>query len=388
MNPGLQPLLSKINPQTKTITTPVGDLPISPLLDQSYHENRTRWTKPKAPPRTTMEKQKWRRQLERNPWALALATPVRRCPGTMVALPKFFLQEFNIVLHPETEEPFYVPSSLMGTTQPVEGGITTSSKKEKVKRPVGPSSYLLLRRDYMAQQVADGEVHRNDYRKLMVMHHSRDRYKHVSNQAVWRTDMDGFILELMRRRVMEDLVYLSTLSADTDRDPYVVRCGSWEEVQDDRYRGQRACVLWLGGEGEKGPGPRATLDVPGVKYGRKIAVHNLWTLLGRENVERLRREVGVFKTGEVFLVLRRRTVGMQMKLWRLQGYLAHEVGKGMDGQDEKTTEGEERKVEEGEGKRTGVETPGKGDGGDVERQVPASRRTEVEKPLSRREASF
>lgn len=333
MNPGLAPILSRINRRKGTIATPVGDLPISPLMDADYHENRVKWTKPKAPQRTVFEKQKWRRHLDRNPYALALATPVRRCPGTTLALPKFFLQDFNIVLHPETGQPWYVPTSLALSRQQQKASkaesIEDESQDEKtaetgpLKKPSGPTGYLLARQDYLAQQNLNGELHSKDHKKLMALHHSSDRIRATANKAIWREDMDTLILTLMRRRVLEDLIYLSTLSADSTRDPYVVRCQTWDEVKADKYRGQRGCVLWLG-QGGDGPGPRATLDIPGVKFGRKIAVHNLWRLLGPEGVERLRGEADLFTEGEVFLVLRKRTVEMQMKLWKLQGYLAHE----------------------------------------------------------------
>jgi hypothetical protein len=412
MNPGLNPILERVNRENKTITTPVGDLPISPLMDPVYHETRTRWTKPKAPQRTVFEKQKWRRHLERNPWALALATPMRRCPGTSTCLPKFFLQDFNIVLHPETEQPWFVPTSLVAPQQGQQQGtestpqeVKTTSKPGPLKKPAGPTAYMIARQDYLAQQTQNGELHRMEYKKLMMLHHNSDRIKPIANRAIWREDMESLVLRLMRRRVLEDLIYLSTLSADTTRDPYVVRCQTWDDVKDDKYRGQRGCVLWLGPEGEDGgPGPRATMDIPGVKYGRKIAVHNLWRLLGEEGVEKLRESVELFREGEVFLVLRKRTVEMQMKLWKLQGFLAHpfvsfldpatgnprkevEVDKEDEGQGEKEWE-EEVGMENEEEEFDMAEDDMEDDNGDWEKQIQALRRMEAEEPRGRATSSF
>lgn len=410
MNPGLNPILSRINREKGTIATPVGDLPISPLMDADYHENRVKWTKPKAPQRTIFEKQKWRRHLDRNPYALALATPVRRCPGTTLTLPKFFLQDFNIVLHPETGQPWYVPTSLaLSKQQEVSGDEKaeegshdkTLARTGPPKKPAGPTGYLLARQDYLAQQNLNGELHSKDHKRLMALHHASDRIRATANKAVWREDMDTLILTLMRRRVLEDLIYLSTLSEDSRRDPYVVRCQTWDEVKADEYRGQRGCVLWLG-QGE-GPGPRATMDIPGVKFGRKIAVHNLWRLLGTEGVEMLRGEVGLFREGEIFLVLRKRTVEMQMKLWKLQGYLAHEFVPYLDpstGQPrDETTPVAEVVREDAVNEREWAdeekwdleeeeEAEMDADDEDLEKQIRALRIMEAELPSKRGKASF
>jgi hypothetical protein len=409
MNPGLTPILSRINREKGTIATPVGDLPISPLMDADYHENRVKWTKPKAPQRTVFEKQKWRRHLDRNPYALALATPVRRCPGTTLTLPKFFLQDFNIVLHPETGQPWYVPTSLaLSRQQKTRGAEDTgdetqeekSARSGPPKKPAGPTGYLLARQDYLAQQNLNGELHSKDHKKLMALHHSSDRIRATANKAIWREDMDTLILTLMRRRVLEDLIYLSALSADSTRDSYVVRCKTWDEVRADRYRGQRGCVLWIG-QGE-GPGPRATMDIPGVKFGRKIAVHNLWRLLGLEGVESLRGEVELFREGEVFLVLRKRTLEMQMKLWKLQGYLAHEFVPYLDPATgmprEETTKAQVVKEDDVDEKgwddeeQTGSEEEEEDDldldDKDLEKQIQALRSMEIEIPFGRGRASF
>lgn len=63
---------------TKTVNTVVGPLPLSPLMDPSFHEARQRFTKPKDPESSTSEKTKFRRLLERNPYGrlpLAFSAP-------------------------------------------------------------------------------------------------------------------------------------------------------------------------------------------------------------------------------------------------------------------------------------------------------------------------
>lgn len=134
--------------------------------------------------------------------------------------------------------------------------------------------------------------------------------------------MGPLVLELMRRRIVEELVYYAQLSEDQRRDAYVVRCDTWDAIKDPKYNGHRGCVLWFG-DGEGGPGPRAIMDIPDVRFGRKIPVHNMQTLLGAEHISRLKEEAGAFREGFLFMLVRKRTMELQLKLWKLQGYLAH-----------------------------------------------------------------
>jgi hypothetical protein len=182
---------------------------------------------------------------------------------------------------------------------------------------------MLAREDLISRQ-GDKKRHAdaNGWRRLLVLNHSAPKFSSVMKHLVWREDMGGLVLELMRRRTVEELIYYSKLSEDTTRNSYVVRCDTWDDIKDEKYNGHRGCVLWFGG-GENGPGPRAIMDIPGVRFGRKIPVHNMHALLGPEHIARLKEEAGVFREGFLFMVARTRTMDLQLKLWKLQGYLAH-----------------------------------------------------------------
>lgn len=58
-----------VDPETKTVKTAVGDLPISPLMDPTFHEARSKFTKPK-PVRTEHKPTKFQRHLRRNPYGM------------------------------------------------------------------------------------------------------------------------------------------------------------------------------------------------------------------------------------------------------------------------------------------------------------------------------
>jgi hypothetical protein len=85
-------------------------LPLSPFMDPNIVAAREKPHLPKIRPgkNPTLFQQ----QLSRNPYALALATPVRRCQITKTALPKYFLQDFALMAHPKKGNPWWVPTSL------------------------------------------------------------------------------------------------------------------------------------------------------------------------------------------------------------------------------------------------------------------------------------
>ncbi|KAJ4302067.1 hypothetical protein N0V88_002203 [Collariella sp. IMI 366227] len=59
----------EIDPKKKTVTTAVGNLPISPLMDPSFHEARQRFQKPKPKPaKSKYPTTKFQRKLARNPY--------------------------------------------------------------------------------------------------------------------------------------------------------------------------------------------------------------------------------------------------------------------------------------------------------------------------------
>jgi hypothetical protein len=210
-------------------------------------------------------------------------------------------------------------------------GPTASSNPSRRGRPAGSTAYMLARRDLFAAQVVksgispSGVINRHvskGIQNLFAHTHSTNNLPFKTKSVVWREDMDSFVLELMRRRIVEDLVYFSKYGEDATRKSYVVRCETWDAVKDDKFNGQRGCVLWFG-EDENGPGPRAIMDIPDVRWGRKIPVHNMQTLLGPEHIERLKEETALFGHGFLFMIIRSRTMDLQLKLWKLQGFLAH-----------------------------------------------------------------
>ncbi|RYP40741.1 hypothetical protein DL767_001496 [Monosporascus sp. MG133] len=345
-----------VDPVNKKIETAVGDLPLSPVMDPSFWEARQRYQTPKA--KAGKAQNSVERQFRANPFAKALATPLRQCSITHQRLPKFFLQDFNLIQHPETGAPWWVPRSLMRheshvaehpdkeeileAIQKEEAAIsaekdvtTTTPENEEGKasvaaetdtgkegRPYGPSVYALARKDLFAAFTTERSGFMNSHKRLFGG--SSSRYRIFGSRAVWREDMDTYILDLMRRQVVDHLLYLSRLCAEQAR-YYIVRCYGWDDVQ-HKHKG---ALLWFQNEaeGETPPGPFATFDthtrnLHGENNPVTVAVHNMPMLLGDEQAARLKSEARVFGEGSIFMLAGRRTTDLQANLWRLQGYLA------------------------------------------------------------------
>ncbi|KAI1377119.1 hypothetical protein F4677DRAFT_417449 [Hypoxylon crocopeplum] len=344
----------KVNPENKTVETAVGDLPLSPVMDPTFWEATRRHQVPKAKPGKPQNSVE--RQLRANPFAKALATHVRMCAITRTRLPGFFLQDFGVVAHPETGTPWLIPQSLIPDVshageEPDTKGIREAMEEassEEIqedaeanpqeqesdaalltddRRPYGPNSYALARQDLLSAFTTPGSGLEGRQRRFAGI---SPRYKSIAKTLVWRKDMDTYVLGLMQQDIVNELLYLSKLCADDER-YYIVKCYGWDDVQ---YK-HRGSVLWFG-EPEEGadskvashqPGPFATFDIQttdthGGPVTTSVAVHNMPMLLGPEHAARVRGEAVILKDGSIFMLAGRRTVKLQMKLWKLQGYLA------------------------------------------------------------------
>ena len=283
--------------------------------------------------------------------AQALATPNRLCCATRLHLPRFFLQDFSIVSHPETGKPWWVSPSLAPAQQQglptaqagkkldrnapasSQGPATRASNNKKV---AGPTGYALSRQAFFKEFRKDSRhVYSNAHRRnLLRPSCSSQAFSNVLSTSVWRDDMDTFLLELMRRRIVEGLLYLSGLCEQERK--YLVRCKDWEDVQNHKHVG---CVLWLSEpvsategssprpvppteHGRTEPGQLATMDVKEGQFDTKLTVHNLKYLLGDEHLEGLRSKSAILSQGSIVLLCRKRTIQLQLRLWKLQGYLA------------------------------------------------------------------
>ncbi|KAK8035285.1 esterase-like protein [Apiospora rasikravindrae] len=332
----------QIDQDAKTIETAAGSLPLSPVMDPSFWARREQHTKRKPKHTASKPQSTFERQFAANAFAQALATPVRYDTMTRVRLPSFFLQDFHLVTHPETGQPWWVPRSLALENSnhdnnlkknEEEGASSAAGESEGAKKKpsreklLGPNAYGPARKDILAAVSRDKSGFYQQNRSLFGP--SSSQYKIFGQKAVWRQDMDEFVLGLMRQHVEQDLLYLSRLCVEQGR-YYIAKCFGWGDVQ---YK-HKGAVLWFGDaplaedgtpakEGGNPPGPFATYEFSD-KEGAKTAVvvHNMPMLLGEETASRIRKEAGALQDGSIFMLAGRRTTELQLKLWKLQGYLS------------------------------------------------------------------
>lgn len=262
-----------------------------------------------------------RTETDDSPPARALATPLRYDAVTRNRLPSFFMTDFKLIAHPEDGKTWWVPHSLLSS-----GAAASSADKgadaEKPGRLLGPTGYALARYEvldaFTGRKAAGlGQM----YKKLLGP--SSSAYKGKSASASWRPDMPDLVLDLMRRQVVDDLLYLSRLCAE-DKRHYITRCFGWGDVK-FKHKGS---VLWFDEPVEDGkpagdrPGFFATIDVGDEVAMTTIAIHNVALLLGDEYAAKVRSEAAVLGDGSIFMLAGRRTVDVQMKLWKLHGFLA------------------------------------------------------------------
>ncbi|KAI2607926.1 hypothetical protein GGR54DRAFT_398246 [Hypoxylon sp. NC1633] len=343
----------KINPKEKTVETVLGDLPLSPVMDPTFWEATRRHQAPKAKPGKPQNSVE--RQLRANPFAKALATPLRMCALTRTRQPSFFLQDFNLVAHPETGAPWFVPHSLIPDERPeVEevdiqgiseaiGEASSEETPESTENPESKASSSQKKTSAAATSTDDGQLHgrkfyalaRRDLLSSFTVKGSgleqgskqlggpNAIHRSLVSKAVWRQDMDTYILGQLQQDIVNDILYMSKLCTENGR-YYIVKCYGWGDVQ---YK-QKGAVLWFGEPAEdsgadstrREPGPFATLDTQ--KTDMHVVVHNMPMLLGSGQAARVREEAAALKDGSIFMLAGRRTTNLQLKLWKLQGYLA------------------------------------------------------------------
>ncbi|ESZ95957.1 hypothetical protein SBOR_3649 [Sclerotinia borealis F-4128] len=295
-------------------------------MTPSFHEARNKHSAAKPPP--SKERTPFQEQLAKNPYAFALTMPVRQCSVTQLSLPSFFLQEFTVMAHPTTGLPWHVPRSL---TSPFSSNpkLADDDSSPSHTPSLGSTSYVAMRQPLFQSLFKKGSGYAGAYKKFGLPNAKSLARKRIMLSAVWRSDMDTFLLELMRRRTAEMLKYLCKKD-----EKYIHQCVNWERVD---FSPQVGCVLWMGQKVASGSGEETEesqeqeQEIPPGEFetrrigpgGRKLVpVFNMRTMMGKEWVEKMREGNKIF--GNQILVVKHKnaTKEIQMKLWKLQGYVA------------------------------------------------------------------
>lgn len=195
------------------------------------------------------------------------------------------------------------------------------------KPPLGGTAYVLASQALLSGFTKDRNPYKNGHKRLFKMT-SATRLTSSLGGAIWREDMSTWVAELMRRRIVENLLDLSALCEVAGR-AYLTPCNSVGDLKALHHRG---CGLFVGAGGQATadaeqaripPESRmSVLPVEGAKYDAVLILYNLDLLLGSGHVAELRRRSALFADGSLFLLGRKRSLELQGRLWKLQGYLA------------------------------------------------------------------
>lgn len=257
--------------------------------------------------------------------AQVLASPDRSCPATRTHVPRDCLQSFKLMAHPESGDPWWVPPDLSAACaaqslelvqRPPTGPIEQTAPTPVAR---GPTVYTLARKDFLRSFTDASGKYRNGFRSFLRVADSPG-LTGTLNKAIWRKDMDSHILELMRRRVFEGLVHLSSLCETRDRH-YLTSLESPDQLSNFHQLG---CVFLLGEtpvQGEHRGSQQPILSLGKLPTGFTVPVYGISDLLGDTYVARLQLVSPKFQGTAMVLLRGQRTVALQKRLWKLYSYI-------------------------------------------------------------------
>jgi len=212
---------------------------------------------------------------------------------------------------------------------------------------IGPGVYTLAREALLLSMTnpTSGWIHPPWKMFLTGSTRTSTAATRVRTKASWRADMADFVLELMRRRVVEGLVYLVQRKRG-----YVAGCIDWDDAKMPKRQPKALLLTGKLGDGvdetletvkavdveaeslndEDGSRSLLANDEPplfatlmvGKDKPHMVPVHNLQILLGSKHLEDLRKKCHIFNKEVLIIRDKRVAVDVLMKLWKLQGYLA------------------------------------------------------------------
>ena len=336
---------------------PIDELPASKRLPQSplITHPRPDLTQSRKSRPTHADKS----ELEKNPWAVALASPVRMCTVTGARIPRDLLGEWGLVRKPDTENHYLLPVGLMKdalrtrpkteTVNPEEisdshaqESITEDSMTPKSIRNEKPGQQLLLRmmNSMPLLQRLSKPLSRNSGKRPAIGKILPFRWKHpfgpitsrVEKQLLWRPDMVDYVLEQRRKGVVENLEKAQRRHARLDQPN-----GAWTVLQlrDTSVDALSDALSQLGALDRMAAGvvlllsptrgiPRSPETVYNPTTQSEIPVFDLSVLLAASDLAKLRKtEAQHFHQDALFFRPDNRLgVDTVLSLWSLQRYMA------------------------------------------------------------------
>lgn len=176
--------------------------PPSESLPESFLPSRLGTRERQRKPRPKTEDKD---RLELNPWAQALASPVRMCSATGIRLPSDLLLEYGVVQHPTNRSIWMLPTGLL----------EDQLQAYKANSTPSPQNYPVFRLPNALSII--NEVNSQSKKRILskVLPHQWRPYfggrltKAEAENAVWRKDMPAYVLHHMRNKVVKKLKELA-----------------------------------------------------------------------------------------------------------------------------------------------------------------------------------
>ncbi|CBF83642.1 predicted protein [Aspergillus nidulans FGSC A4] len=350
-------------------------LPQSPLITNPNPGRALRHRKKRLPTPDDLS------EISNNPWAVALASPVRMCNVTGTRIPRALLTEWGLVEEPAREstpepDPISAPASdsyfnaesntQVHTPRPkrLENKVKDnklwilplSLLKDDVVKKEGKDNrphlkFRMLDRNYILQTITNAE-RRKTKQKNFIANLIPHRWKpplgplnaEHQKRLAWRADMPDFVLGVKRREALKQLKHVSDLldsknksharwmSFDVQK-PYsgktlveglITEGLAGKEV----HHGLETGVFLVLGDGSgSGAGDAyepanfpESVALPGID--RKVPIFDLTRLLSQAELEEIRAyHVRFQKFGAFFKPSRQPCIDAVLALWNLEGYI-------------------------------------------------------------------
>ncbi|KAL4980562.1 hypothetical protein BDW66DRAFT_35029 [Aspergillus desertorum] len=348
-------------------------LPQSPLIINPNPGRALRHRKKRLPTPDDLS------ELSKNPWAVALASPVRMCNVTGTRLPRALLTEWGLVEEPAREpapEPEPISASASDCNSESDAQVNTSRSKRLDRKGKDNKLWILplslLKDDVVKEEGKDNRPHLK-FRMLDRIHilqtiTNADRHKSKQKNFIanlvphrwkpplgplnaehqkrlaWRADMPDFVLGVKRREVLKHLKRISDtlgsnnkshawwMSFDVQK-PYSAKTlveglmteGLAGKETPDGLESGVFLVLKDGSGSDAGAADKAAtfpefVTLPG--NGRKVPVFDLTRLFSQAELEEIRAYHGRFQKFGAFLKPSHwLSIDAILALWNLEGYV-------------------------------------------------------------------
>ncbi|KXH38936.1 hypothetical protein CSIM01_06073 [Colletotrichum simmondsii] len=193
-----------------------------------------------------------------------------------------------------------------------------------------PSAYVVSRKPVIDSMAGKrGKTPFGDGWRTLFGRNPKVMNSEIPKRLVWREDMGDFVLENLRKNIMKYVT--EHVEAGEGHSSCIQPLETWEDVHDAQ---KRSCLLWYDAANtpaeesrwdewmkEGKVKPFATYDVPDAKYEKSLPIYDIGRLMGPKYLAKL-REMPLFREHSLFVVKKKRSIPLQLYLWKLQAYVA------------------------------------------------------------------